>query len=151
MADHFPDRGTALGSELSDAVVAFHEAIGGLLGLSAADHKALGILQREGAMSAGELAARTSLTAGAVTGLVDRLEAAGLARRDRDHDDRRRLVVTASRPTDPRVAAAFAALGSAMAEVTAGFTLEQQQVIARWAEMTTAVLREQAAALRRSA
>ncbi|WP_207632218.1 MarR family transcriptional regulator [Occultella kanbiaonis] len=139
-----PDR---LGAELSDAVVLFHEAIGSLMGLSAADHKALGILGREGPMSAGELAERTALTAGAVTGLVDRLERTGLARRERDPGDRRRLVVTASRPADPRVAEAFAGLSTAMAEVTARFSPEQLVAIAEWVALSSAALRGQAAAI----
>src|SRR5699024_3272098 len=114
-----PAPGENLGTELSDAIVGFHEATGRLLGVSAADHKALGVIQREGPLSASELAARTSVTPGAITGLIDRLEAAGLAHRERDPADRRRLVVTASAPTDPRVTAAFAELGRAMAEVVA--------------------------------
>ncbi|TDE90776.1 MarR family transcriptional regulator [Occultella glacieicola] len=139
-----PDR---LGADLSDAVVLFHEAIGSLMGLSAADHKALGILGREGPMSAGELAERTSLTAGAVTGLVDRLERAGLASRERDPADRRRLVVTAARAADPQVAEAFAGLGSAMAAVTARFTPDQLETIAEWVRLTSAAVRGQAAAI----
>src|SRR5699024_11757047 len=75
-----PAPGENLGTELSDAIVGFHEATGRLLGVSAADHKALGVIQREGPLSASELAARTSVTPGAITGLIDRLEAAGLAK-----------------------------------------------------------------------
>lgn len=147
METEVPPAGASLGAELSDAVIAFHEAVGALMGVSAADHKALGILRREGPMSAGALAARMSLTAGAVTGLVDRLEAAGLARRERDAHDRRRLLVTAGAPADPRVTEAFARLTAAMGEVVAGFTPEQQLVIAEWAARTSVVLREQAAAI----
>ncbi len=44
-------------------------------------------------MSAGELAARSGLTGGAVTGVIDRLEKVGLARRVADPDDRRRVRV----------------------------------------------------------
>lgn len=141
------DPGASLGTELSDAIVGFHEAIGGLLGVSAADHKALGILRREGPLSASQLAARTSVTPGAVTGLIDRLAAAGLVRRERDPVDRRRLVVTASAPTDPAVGIAFSELGKAMADVVAAFTPEQQQAISDWATRTTAVLRERTAAI----
>lgn len=59
-----PAPGENLGTELSDAIVGFHEATGRLLGVSAADHKALGVIQREGPLSASELAARTSVTPG---------------------------------------------------------------------------------------
>lgn len=141
------DSGAELGAEFSDAVVLFHEAIGGLLGISAADHKALGLLRREGPMSAGELAEWTALSAGAVTGLIDRLEAARLARRERDTGDRRRLVVAATESSNPAVAAAFADLGVAMGGVSAQFTPDQLAVIAEWVRRTTEVLRAQAAAV----
>ncbi|MBL7502552.1 MarR family transcriptional regulator [Frankia sp. CNm7] len=141
--DAGPGAGARLGAELSDAVVLFHDAIGSLMGLSATDHKALGILRREGPMSATRLAARTGLTPGAVTGLVDRLEAAGLARRERDGDDRRRLTIVATDPASPDVAAAFARLQRAMAGVTAQFSAGELAVVARWVEATTTVLREQ--------
>ncbi|CAM3417913.1 MarR family winged helix-turn-helix transcriptional regulator [Isoptericola cucumis] len=137
------DPAARMGTELSDAVVLFHDALGSLMGLSAPDHKALGILRREGPMSASALARRTGLTAGAVTGLVDRLERGGHARRERDPDDRRRLVIAAGGPVSPGLAAAFAGLGKGMAEVTAQFTPAELAVVARWVELTTATLREQ--------
>ncbi|MGZ8403385.1 MAG: MarR family transcriptional regulator, partial [Rhodoplanes sp.] len=54
----------------------------------------------KGRVTAGELAGATGLTTGAITGLIDRLEKAGLARRERDERDRRKVFV---RPL-PRVA-----------------------------------------------
>lgn len=139
--------GVLLGAELSDAVVSFHEAVGSLLGLSASDHKALGIVRREGPMSAGLLAERTALTAGAVTGLVDRLEAAGLVRRSRDPQDRRRSVIEASAGPSKEVAAAFDALRHAMSGVTAEFSDAELVVVERWVRATTQVMRDQASAL----
>ncbi len=139
--------GARLGMEFSDAVVLFHEAIGSLMGLSAADHKALGIIRREGPMAAGELAQRTALTAGAVTGLVDRLEEAGLVRRTRDPVDRRRQVIEARASAPPEVRRAFEGLQRAMAGVTAQFADEELGVIDRWVRETTRVMRQQAAAI----
>jgi DNA-binding MarR family transcriptional regulator len=141
--------GDDLGTGLSDAVVLFHDALGSLMGLSAADHKALGILRREGPMSASRLAGRTGLTPGAVTGLVDRLEAVGLAGRERDPEDRRRLVVAATAPTSPDVLAALQGLGDAMAGVTAQFTDAELAVVARWVALTTDALRGQVDAIAR--
>ncbi|MCA5894343.1 MarR family transcriptional regulator [Isoptericola sp. NEAU-Y5] len=143
------DPGALMGTELSDAVVLFHDALGSLMGLSAADHKALGILRREGPMSASELARRTGLTAGAVTGLVDRLARGGHARRERDPDDRRRLVIAAGGPASPELVAAVAGLTQGMAAVTARFTPDELAVVARWVEATTATLQEQVVAIAR--
>ncbi|MFD7310926.1 MarR family winged helix-turn-helix transcriptional regulator [Promicromonospora sp. NPDC059942] len=138
------DPGARLGTELSDAVVMFHEALGALMGLSAADNKALGVIRREGPMSAREIADRTGLTAGAVTGLVDRLENAGYARRTRHGTDRRRLVIEATAPASPRVNAAVAEMAQAMGRVTEQFSADELLVVARWVELTTATMREQA-------
>ena len=44
-------------------------------------------------MTAGQLAEAMHLTSGAITTLLDRLEKAGYARRVRDTDDRRRILV----------------------------------------------------------
>jgi DNA-binding MarR family transcriptional regulator len=137
-----PD-GDRLGRELSDAVVLFHEAIGAISGLSATDHKAVGIIARQGPLSATALAEATGLTAGAVTGLVDRLERSGHVRRERDQRDRRRVVITATAEPDPRVGQAFASLAAAMAEANQGFSPEQQRAVAAWVVRTTEILREQ--------
>ncbi|MEU4363772.1 MarR family transcriptional regulator [Promicromonospora sp. NPDC023987] len=142
--DAAADSGARLGAELSDAVVMFHEALGALSGLSAADHKALGVLRRDGPMSARELADRTGLTAGAVTGLVDRLEDAGYARRTRHETDRRRLVIEATAPASPQVKRALVEMQEAMARVTEQFSVDELMVVARWVTLTTVTMREQA-------
>jgi len=63
------------------------------VGLGANDLKCAEILVRMGPMSAGELGARAGLTTGAITGIVDRLEKAGWAKRMPDPNDRRRVIV----------------------------------------------------------
>jgi DNA-binding MarR family transcriptional regulator len=128
------------GRELSTAVVAFHEAVGARLGVAAVDQRALAILGRNGPMTAGDLAKRINLTPGAVTGVVDRLEDAGLARRDPDPQDRRRVVVSA---VPGAFGSVFDGLSAAMDELTAGYTPEQQAVIEDWVVKTIEVLKEQ--------
>lgn len=70
-----------------------HEAIGRKAGLSGTDHKYLGFLLRDGAMTAGELAGLTGLTTGAITGLIDRFEKKKLVKRRPDKDDRRKVII----------------------------------------------------------
>jgi len=82
-----------IGFRLSTATVLFHAAIADRLGIGATDVKCYSILRQTGPITAGELAARTGLTTGAITGVIDRLERAELARRVRDPHDRRRIVV----------------------------------------------------------
>src|SRR5256885_8565560 len=63
------------------------------LGVSESDLRCLNIVENVGGISAGELAVQAGLTAGAVTGVIDRLERAGYARRIPDPADRRRVTV----------------------------------------------------------
>ena len=66
-------------------------------GLSPTDLETLGFLEQEGPVTAGRLAQLSGLTTGAVTRLIDRLEAAKYVRRRDDPGDRRRVVVELNR------------------------------------------------------
>jgi DNA-binding MarR family transcriptional regulator len=83
------------GRENSTATVLFHAALAERVGLGSMDHKALDLLLREGAMTAGQLGRKTGLASASVTALIDRLEQRGFARRRRDPADRRRIAVEA--------------------------------------------------------
>src|SRR4051812_9272372 len=61
------------------------------LGVNSTDLLCLNAVENAGGLTAGELAREAALTTGAVTGVVDRLERAGLARRVPDPGDRRRV------------------------------------------------------------
>ena len=75
------------------AVDLVDEAIAGHLGIHRTDARCLDILDQDGPMTAGHLAERARISAGAMTTLLDRLERKGLARRTRDTEDRRRVLV----------------------------------------------------------
>lgn len=76
-----------------NATSRFDQAVGDALGLNRTDMHCLDVLEREGSVSAGRLAQATGLTSGAMTTALDRLERAGYARRVRDAEDRRRVLV----------------------------------------------------------
>ena len=61
------------------------------LGVNRTDLHCLTIIENSGGLTAGELADEAGLTTGAVTGVIDRLERAGYARRVSDPADRRRV------------------------------------------------------------
>jgi DNA-binding MarR family transcriptional regulator len=63
------------------------------LGVSETDLRCLNIIENSRGLSAGELATQAGLTAGAVTGVIDRLEKAAYARRVPDPADRRRITL----------------------------------------------------------
>ncbi|GAA1302832.1 MarR family transcriptional regulator [Saccharothrix xinjiangensis] len=138
--DHGRDRARDRGRELSTAVVAFHEAVGAHLGVTAVDQRALALIAGKGPLTAGALAKEINLTPGAVTGVADRLERAGLVRREPDPEDRRRVVITAVPGAFGRV---FAGLAAAMADLSARYTPEEQRVIEDWVTRTADVLRQQ--------
>jgi DNA-binding MarR family transcriptional regulator len=66
------------------------------LGLNRTDLHCINIIENSGGLTAGQLAAEAGLTSGAVTGVIDRLERAGYARRASDPADRRRVKVEAT-------------------------------------------------------
>lgn len=73
--------------------VAFDKLAAASLGVSVTDLHCLNIVESRDGVTAGELAAESGLTTGAVTAVIDRLERAGFARRLRDEGDRRKVKV----------------------------------------------------------
>ena len=70
--------------------VIFGQTVASRVGISSSDLECLDFLIIDGRVTAGRLAELTGLTTGAITGVVDRLEKAGLVRRERDEEDRRK-------------------------------------------------------------
>src|SRR2546429_8499071 len=73
--------------------VIFGQTVANVAGISGSDLECLDFLNLEGRVTAGRLAELTGLTTGAITGVVDRLEKAGLVRRERDDNDRRKVFI----------------------------------------------------------
>jgi DNA-binding MarR family transcriptional regulator len=93
----------------------FDQAVADAIGLNRTDMRCLDVIDREGPIPAGRLADATGLTTGAITTVLDRLERAGHARRVRDPDDRRRVLVELT-PEAQRHASSFYAEHAALAE-----------------------------------
>jgi DNA-binding MarR family transcriptional regulator len=74
----------------------FDQAVADSIGVNRTDMRCMDVIEREGPVTAGRLAAATGLTTGAITTVLDRLERAGIARRVRDRSDRRRVLVEAT-------------------------------------------------------
>jgi DNA-binding MarR family transcriptional regulator len=72
---------------------AFDNLAAARLGVNRTDLHCLNAIENAGGLTAGQLAAEVGLTTGAVTGVIDRLEKAGFARRVGDPRDRRRVKV----------------------------------------------------------
>jgi DNA-binding MarR family transcriptional regulator len=107
--------------EVSGLGVLFSDAAAERLGLNPTDLECLGYLGG-GPISAGALAAATGLTTGAITGVIDRLERAGFARRQPDPNDRRKVLVRETPEAQARTAPLFAPMAAAAAAVLAAYS-----------------------------
>ncbi|MET7477522.1 MarR family transcriptional regulator [Streptomyces sp. NPDC005648] len=115
--------------------------------LGATDLYALNILQLAGAMTPGELATRTGLTTGPTTRLIDRLEQAGYVRRTPDPDDRRKVIVEPA-GTPAALDKALAPARQRIAEILAGYTPDQLDVLYDYFTRATEAYQETAEQLR---
>jgi DNA-binding MarR family transcriptional regulator len=92
--------------DVSSQGVIYSQAVADCLNISSTDLECLDHISR-GPVTAGTLAELTGLTTGAITGVIDRLERAGLARRERDAEDRRKTLVCALPAVAERVLPLF--------------------------------------------
>jgi DNA-binding MarR family transcriptional regulator len=132
-----------LGRQFSDATILLHAAIARKAGLSGTDHKYLGMLIQQGAMTAGDFAKITGLTSGAITGLVDRLEKKKLVRRLPDKHDRRRVsIVPDAARAQKLLGTLFSDLQRRMSENLARFDACEIAIIEKYMISTIEIMRE---------
>jgi DNA-binding MarR family transcriptional regulator len=96
------------------------------------DWRCLDILGTRGPMTAGQLADAVRLTTGAVTGVLDRLEASGMIRRVRDANDRRRVIVEVTDEVSRAGAPVYGPLMADAAEAHAAFDEKELETIIRF-------------------
>src|SRR6516165_9712274 len=79
--------------QFSGLSASYFRAAAARSGMTATDMQVIDSLATTGPTTAGQLADLTGLTTGAITGMLNRLEEAGVVRRERDPDDGRRVIV----------------------------------------------------------
>src|SRR3954453_16925436 len=89
------------------------------------DFDCLNLLNQHGPLGPGALAKLAGLHPATMTGVLDRLERAGWATRDRDPDDRRAVVVRAARERGREILDQYAGMNGSMDEICADYTVEQ--------------------------
>src|SRR5215470_3991220 len=139
---------TEVGRTLSTHTVMLHAAVAERLGLNITDHKALDFACRGGGtVTAGELAELTGLTTGAITGVIDRLEKAGFARRERDPNDRRRIIL---RPTAraQEIGKLFESLARSMTKLCSQYTDRDLALMIDFFDRITTLVQEETRKLR---
>lgn len=143
-----PDHLLLVLQQLGEAAGLFEQVMADRLGLNRTDVIVLSLLGLRGAQTAGQLAEATGLTTGAVTGVIDRLERAGYARRTPDPDDRRRVNVTLLRERLAPAVRLSEPLHRAVHGLDGDFTAAQRAAVASYVQRAAALFRGEALRLR---
>jgi DNA-binding MarR family transcriptional regulator len=106
-------------------------AVADRLGIDHSAYRCLDLLDQEGPMTAGRLAQRSRLSPAAITAVLDRLEEKGLARRVRDTEDRRRILVEVA-PKLHELAAQLYGPPEEAVEALSVYTNEQLELLIRF-------------------
>ena len=110
------------------------------LAVNRTDLHCLNIIENSGGLTAGELAAEAGLTTGAVTGVIDRLERAGYARRVPDPADRRRVKVEVTPAFNRRADRIWAPMKEDWESTLAGrFTAEELERVIEFLRATNEI------------
>ena len=99
------------------------------MGVNRTDLACLDVISRSGPVTAGEIAREVGLTTGAVTAVMDRLERAGYARRVRDEEDRRKVMVEATPQMYEQAAGIWGPLAAEWQEAIARYTTDQLELL----------------------
>jgi DNA-binding MarR family transcriptional regulator len=121
-----------VGREHSGVTVMFHSAIAAKQGLNATEEKTLDYLQREGPLTAKDLAALTGLAPASVTGLLDRLEAKGFVRRVKHPTDKRRVLVELNQEKIAELAVFFEDWARDIVEACEQFSTDELDTVIRF-------------------
>jgi DNA-binding MarR family transcriptional regulator len=135
-----PKARAALQQQLEEAIrrssaqgVLFGQTVANVAGISGSDLECLDFLNLEGRVTAGRLAEVTGLTTGAITGVVDRLEKAGLVRRERDEADRRKVFIVIVPEAAGKIGQLYVPMQQVMHRIWNGYSEEELRLLLRFA------------------
>ncbi len=126
-----------------------NHAIGDAVGLHQTDQECLDLLDWAEPLTAGEIAGHLGLTSGAVTGLIDRLEAGGWVRRERDPADRRRVFVHLSHERGGELWPLYKPLSEAIEAYRSSLSDDELRVVVRFLEFGNQTMADATAHARR--
>ncbi len=109
------------------------------------DIQVMDILDLAGEVSAGQLADLMGMTTGAIARILNRLEEAGLVRRERDPNDGRKVIVRLERGKDemPKIGPIFDSLGNAWEELASDYDDEQMAFLLSFLTRLNAMTRKE--------
>ena len=114
--------------------VIFGQTVANVAGISGSDLECLDFLNLEGRVTAGRLAELTGLTTGAITGVVDRLEKAGLVRRERDEADRRKVFIAIVPENVAAIGRFYVPMQQAMLKLWSTYSDAELRLLLRFAD-----------------
>jgi len=136
--------GQHLGREMGARSVLLHQALANIAGVTVTDMKCLDYMARGTDVTAGDLARLTGLTTGAITAAIDRLENAGLARRERDETDRRKVFIRPQHsPVAEKLNTTYTNLSRRMGELAAQYSTRELETIQDFALRSIVIVREE--------
>ena len=123
----------------------FFRAAAAQIGMTVTDMQVIDILESSGPSTAGQLADLTGLTTGAITGMLNRLEEAGLVRRERDPNDGRRVIVQLETGKDEmhKIGPIFASLGQEWDVMASHYDDEQIDFLLEFLKRSNALYRKE--------
>ncbi len=136
-----------LGQMASTETALFHQVAAARYGLGITDMKTLSALLQEGPMTAGQLAKRLSLTTGAVTNVIDRLERQDFVKRRPDATDRRKVIVAVNQERLGSGLNAYLSMGEAFGALFASYTTEQLEFLAHYYRASIELTKQEIAKL----
>lgn len=120
----------------------FQQRIADNLHIHTTDLKALLILAYESPLAAGQLGERLKITPGAVTGVVGRLEKAGLAKRIIDPMDRRKVSIRLDEKGSQQAEVLYRKIGEDTIDLLATYSKEELQVLISYFEKSLALIKD---------
>jgi DNA-binding MarR family transcriptional regulator len=128
----------------------FFRAAAARIEMTDTDMQVIDILESMGEAAAGQLANLMGLTTGTFTAILNRLEKAGLVRRERDPNDGRRVIVRLAEGADggQKMGSLFASLGKEWEEMAAQYDDEQKAFLLEFLQRSNALARDEIARLR---
>ncbi|MEV4637985.1 MarR family transcriptional regulator [Actinoplanes sp. NPDC049548] len=145
------DLGRQLGGRFSTAVVQFHTAVAERIGLNVSDYKCAEVVRRLGPTYPGRIADATGMSTAATAQVLNRLEKAGLIRREADPADGRRTLVhpVADGPAQQVLGEVFAGFAERVSSIVDGYDDAQLRTVLDFVTRTIEVLEAEAISLRR--
>ncbi len=121
----------------------FRNALGKRLKLSSTDFEGLDLIFFRGITTPSELSKYTGLSSGSTTVMIDRLEKAGLARRQINPDDRRGVHVVITEEAACKIGPLFTSARVAQNELMAGYSREELETLLDYFKRSAAMFEDE--------